>query len=413
MKNIIDKIHQGAVDLLSRPQAVFALCVFSGVVLLACIAPSEYLFVPQSIETPARYLYRAAYFVVLPFRGIVIPFLPAVHHHWSPVHTTVVCFGAPFFYWGLYRAFMFLRRRWRPLAFIWPTKQSGPQLNRRRFLVTSAAGCTGVVFGGTGASATLIEPQRLQVRRYTLPIRGLPADLDGLSIAHVSDTHYGPFIALSYLEWVIERVNDLKPDVVLLTGDYAHRSNRAIEPGVEIFAALKSRFGAVAVLGNHDHWVGVERARHAFKDIGVPTIDNRRVYLDGAGFHETPRSKYSLCVAGVGDLWEKDVRIEDALDGVPEGMPRLLLSHNPDVAETLNPKYRVDLMFSGHTHGGQVRFPLVGPVASATRYGRKYLGGLCEGPHCPVIVSRGVGLGGIPMRFRVEPEIGYVRLIRA
>jgi hypothetical protein len=94
-------------------------------------------------------------------------------------------------------------------------------------------------------------------------------------------------------------------------------------------------------------------------------------------------------------------------------MPRLLLAHNPDTAEQVKPTQRVDLMLSGHTHGGQVYLPGLGTPVVPSSYGQKYAGGLCAGPTCPVIVSRGVGMALLPMRLGVPPEIGYLILTRA
>jgi predicted MPP superfamily phosphohydrolase len=97
-------------------------------------------------------------------------------------------------------------------------------------------------------------------------------------------------------------------------------------------------------------------------------------------------------------------------------MPRLLLSHNPDAAEDprfLRARHRVDLMLSGHTHGGQVRLPVVGAPVIPSKYGQKYAAGLVQGPRCPVYVSRGLGLSGLPVRFGVPPEIVLFELQRA
>jgi predicted MPP superfamily phosphohydrolase len=110
---------------------------------------------------------------------------------------------------------------------------------------------------------------------------------------------------------------------------------------------------------------------------------------------------------------EDATRFEAALAYVPEAMPRLMLSHNPDAAEDrdlLAIRPRIDLMISGHTHGGQVRFPVVGSMIVPSRYGQKYAMGLVKGPVCDVFVSRGIGTTILPIRFNVPPEIAVIEL---
>lgn len=398
----------------SGPLRTIAILCIAGVVLLVCIAPSEYFFVPMAVEAPARFIYRIAYFIVLPFRALVVMhLLPHVDHHWSAPHTLLTCLGTPFFLYALWkagaRAWARLRRRVAKA----PAPGRGGATSRRTFLLASGGAVGGLAVGGTGAYAVLIAPQRLQVRQYEIPIRDLPKALDGLRLIHVSDTHYGPFVYLSYLEGVVDQVNALAGDIVVLTGDYVHRSTKAIGPGIAIFAKIQSRYGSVGVLGNHEHWEGPERCREAFKQAGVPLIDNARRFLSRDGFHDDATRGDSLCIAGVGDLWEDEVSFDKAFHGVPPGMPRVVLSHNPDTAEAIGERHRVDLMCSGHTHGGQVRLPLIVPYRGRSRYGRKYLGGVCQGPRCPVVVSRAVGVAGVPIRFRVEPELVDIRLKRA
>jgi hypothetical protein len=137
------------------------------------------------------------------------------------------------------------------------------------------------------------------------------------------------------------------------------------------------------------------------------------MFVTPMGLSEKPIRGESLCIAGVGDVWTDEVSFTKALRGIPEDMPRIVLSHNPDVAETMDSHHRVDLMLSGHTHGGQVRLPVIGAPACPSHYGMKYLGGKCHGPQCPVIVSRGIGLAGIPLRFRVPPELCVITLVKA
>jgi predicted MPP superfamily phosphohydrolase len=146
---------------------------------------------------------------------------------------------------------------------------------------------------------------------------------------------------------------------------------------------------------------------------GIPLIDNDRLFLGPSGLSGEPPAADAICIGGVGDLWEAEIDAGRAFAGVPPSMPRLLLSHNPDAAEVLPPDLRVDLMLSGHTHGGQVAFPVIGAPLAPTAYGKKYLGGLCRGPTCPVVVSRGVGITVLPVRLSVPPELVLITLRRA
>lgn len=267
---------------------------------------------------------------------------------------------------------------------------------------------------GTALYSVLVEPSWLKLRRYELKIAGLPPELDGLKIGHFSDSHFGPLVGLMHIRQAIAMLNAEQPDLVLLTGDYVHQTPSAIPDGIAVLTELKSRLGTLAVLGNHDHWEGTEACRAEFARHGLPLLDNQRVFLSARGLSDQPVDP-SLAICGVGDLWEDTVDPEKALQDVPEDCPRLLLSHNPDVAELFPdrfPRLRFDLQLSGHTHGGQVSFPGVGTPIVPSAYGPRYAGGLVQGPAWPVVVSRGVGLTVLPVRFRVPPEVGLITLRR-
>jgi predicted MPP superfamily phosphohydrolase len=288
-----------------------------------------------------------------------------------------------------------------------------PVFSRRRFLVMSAAATPFALGAGPLSYAALVEPQRLKVRRYAVTIPDLSPELDGIRLVHISDTHYGPYVGKRFLRSVIDQANALRCDVAVLTGDYVHRTPRAVQPGIRLLRDIDTRLGAVAVLGNHDHWEGADACRGAFGDIGIPLIDNDRLFLSGDGLGVTPEPGRSICLAGAGDLWEDNVSFPKAFRDVPGEMPRIVLSHNPDVAEAVPQHRRIDLMCSGHTHGGQMRMPGVMAPVVPSAYGAKYAGGLVRGPRCPVVVSRGIGLAVLPARFAVPPELVVIRLRRA
>lgn len=383
----------------------FLALLLAGFALLAVVLPSELLLLPTMLEPMGRAAYRCAFLVMLPARPLAAVFFHYQNHHWPITHFVAASLLTPWLYWAAWRLG---RRFWRHVVHRPHLSASG--MSRRAFLARSGLGAASVTAFSTGSYASIVEPARLRVCRYDVPIRGLPCELDGLRIAHVSDTHYGPFMSQRYLQRAMEEANALRPDFVALTGDYVHFRPDSVERGIGVFGYLESRWGAVAVLGNHDHWEGANACRTVFQDLSIPVLSNRRKYLTPEGFTDDPGGEPALCLAGLGDFWEDQVSFEDALAGVDPATPRLMLSHNPDTAEMLEPKHRVDLMLAGHTHGGQVRFPIIGAPAHVSRYGAKYLGGRCEGPFCPVIVSRGVGIAGVPLRMGVPPEVGLITL---
>lgn len=296
------------------------------------------------------------------------------------------------------------------------------RISRRRFLAGGALalGCGGAA---SAAHAAMVEPWGLRVARVRVPIRDLPASLDGFRIAQVSDTHLGSKVPSWAVSAAVDLTRSLRPDLIALTGDYVERADHNIEPAAELFRPLLDSpgcAGVVAVMGNHDWYGDGERMRRALQRVGVTMLDNRRAFFDAstrALRSDQPAPRHSLCIAGVGDLEMDRSDIALALGGVREDTPRILLSHNPDVAElpslTAPGAPRVDAMLSGHTHGGQVVFPLLGALWVPSAYGDKYTGGVVEGPACPVVVSRGVGMSILPLRLNCPPEIVEITLIRA
>jgi predicted MPP superfamily phosphohydrolase len=286
----------------------------------------------------------------------------------------------------------------------------------RRSFLRRAAGWT--VLGGlglVGGYGVLLEPRWPRLRRLRFPLRGLPPGLAGLRLVHLTDLHLGRFTSAGYLRGVVERANALEPDLVLLTGDYVHGNTAFIPQVGQLLAALRPRLGTLGVLGNHDHWCDASMSRRALREAGVRLIDNDRVWVGAGRLSDRPRGG-ALCIAGLGDLWEDRTDLDAALGGVDPRLPRLLLSHNPDFAETHAARaseHRVDLMLCGHTHGGQVALPGIGRPVVPSRHGSKYAHGLVQGPRFPVFVSAGIGTTILPLRLRVRPEIVVLELVPA
>lgn len=289
------------------------------------------------------------------------------------------------------------------------------QASRRWFMSSAVQRAAALGAIGTFGYASVLEPRKLRVTRVTFPLRGLPMELSGLRIVQITDVHHGPWLSSGDLHRIVNAANALKPDLIVLTGDYVLHEKVYALPVVSVLSGLRAPIGVVAVLGNHDWHESAAVLRGAFGRVGIPMLDNTRLFLrpDHVLVRE---SDAGLCIAGVGDYWHDRQLYDAALGGVPEGMPRVLLSHNPDVAEDrkfLVSGHRVDLMLSGHTHGGQVKIPGVGALVTYSRFGTKYLHGLAQGPACPVLTCAGVGMSKMPVRIGVPPEIVEIRLVRA
>ncbi len=295
------------------------------------------------------------------------------------------------------------------------TADSGRVRHRRRLRLAMSRACARAALGhaaGMRAFGQWAGPDCVRLTPVRVELDGLHPALEGFRIAQLTDVHHGPWLPIEFVASIVARVNALSPDLVVLTGDYVINSPRYIAPVVRAFGALRARTGVAATLGNHDWWEGERAMRREFAAAGIPLLDNARVFV-------TPERRLAasaregLCVAALGDYWEESLRPDDALGGVPGDMPRLLLSHNPDAAEDpdfVSAGHRVDLMISGHTHGGQVCLPRVGAPIVPSLYGQKYAGGWVEGPACPVFVCNGIGTSGVPVRIGAPAEVAVFEL---
>ena len=252
-----------------------------------------------------------------------------------------------------------------------------------------------------GAYATLVEPRWLKLTRKRLHLPGLPPALGGLRIALITDLHAGPLTPLSVIRRARAMAMEARPHLVALTGDLADRRRVDVRRALAALEGLDAPLGAYAVPGNHDHVAaGIEAWRRAVDE--HPTIHdltNRYVLI------ETGRGR--ICVAGVDDLEEGAPDL--TLPPPQERDVTVLLTHQPDVADRIPPGCReVDLVLAGHTHGGQIRLPGLGPVK---RKSSRYDEGPHERPRTLVYTSRGVGTALLPVRFGARPEVVLLTLV--
>lgn len=300
------------------------------------------------------------------------------------------------------------------------------KITRREFLKTSLIGITSIplITAGYGFG---IEPSWLEITHTTVPIPGLQPPFEGFRIAHISDIHVDTDFSEFRLQQVVKMVNDLDVDLIIHTGDYV-RINRMMNYWVRVFsrglikqfrtsdpeamfeaafpalASMKSKYGAYAVLGNHDHWAGADLARKYMQKYGLRLLENTSalVTVDNA----------SINIAGVGDLLEGEQDLAAAFNGTPPSTeaPRIVLSHNPDFADdSVVGEMDTALMLSGHTHGGQVTIPGYGPPVLPIR-NRRYAKGLVDTNWGWIYISRGIGCTFPPIRINTRPEIAVIEL---
>jgi hypothetical protein len=248
-----------------------------------------------------------------------------------------------------------------------------------------------------------MEPFFLSVRETEIKSLQIPAVFNGKKIVLISDIHHGPHFSIERVKSLVEKVNGLKPDIILLGGDYVHNGGAYIKPCMDELKNLSAPLGVFGVRGNHDHWDGAELSRKGMMDAGIKLIENscECVILNGQ----------KIKLAGVGDLWEGTQEINGPLSGVSDTDFVILLSHNPDYAEKISEYYdKIDLMLAGHTHGGQVSvFGLYSPVIPSA-CGQKYRSGTVQCGKMKVLVSNGVGCVTPPVRFFCRPDIISITL---
>lgn len=246
----------------------------------------------------------------------------------------------------------------------------------------------------------LNEIHHLDVNRWTLAVPQLPPSLDGLSILHLSDLHFTGRIGIDYFREVVRMANELRPDLIGITGDITDRAD-CIDWIPETLGRLAAPHGVYFILGNHDLIVGADQVRSALTQCGLIDLGNRS--------RRVPINGISVTLSGNERPWIHG-RHHDAEGDAPPSTSEfhIALSHTPDQLAWARRK-KVDLLLAGHTHGGQIRIPPLGAIFSPTARGVRYISGIYDAPPTVMHVSRGVS-GDIPIRWNCRPEITCLQL---
>jgi uncharacterized protein len=280
------------------------------------------------------------------------------------------------------------------------------KMSRRNFFKAmglAVAGTTLTATSGVGYAKN-IEPGQLTIESVQLPLHKLKPALEGFKIVHMSDFHLHPYTQIEFIRQAVAQANALKPDLVVLTGDYVQEGADSIFELAPALAALEARYGVFTSLGNHDLWTDKATVQLGLKEARLPLLLNQGVSL-GVG-------NATLYLAGLDDGWSGQPDLTAAMANYPGGdTPAILLAHEPDLADTFAQDERIGLQLSGHSHGGQVRLPGLGaPILPPL--GKKYDQGLYRVGQMWLYTTRGVGLGPVPVRFNCPPEITEITLTR-
>ncbi len=262
----------------------------------------------------------------------------------------------------------------------------------RRVAAAALLGTCGLLY------AREVEPRWVQVRRVELILPRLAPEFDGYRVAQIGDFHLDDWSKPERLLRVFEKVNDERPDLVAITGDFASYSARDLDEGslIEALRLLSARDGCVAILGNHDYLTDVKLVRRCIREGGVEELIN--------GVLTLRRGEAALHVVGIDDVMFGMCRLDLVLRELPEGGAAILLAHEPDFADVSCATGRFDLQLSGHSHGGQVTIPLLRRLVLPP-FSRRYVRGLYYVRGMLLYVNRGLGFVHARLRFLCRPEI--------
>ncbi len=277
-----------------------------------------------------------------------------------------------------------------------------PDPSRRRFVQMGlgAMAATPVLISGYGASW---EGAGHTIEEVRLVLSGARTFDPPLRVVQVSDIHSGLFMTPSRMRQCAEAVQQLQPDLFVLTGDFITNSISYLAPCVEAMAQVRARYGSFAVLGNHEHWYAEpEEFVTAFDAAGITVLLNEHRVV------ETDRGR--IAVAGIDDLRFGRPDLDRALTGLDPALPTILLSHRPEIFPRAADR-SVALTLAGHYHGGQVKVELLGFSLSIANLLSPYTEGLYHLGKSHLYVNRGLGTTGTPVRLNVPPEITLLHLV--
>jgi uncharacterized protein len=277
------------------------------------------------------------------------------------------------------------------------------RLSRRDFLkLLKVAGLNVLLLAFGGGYMSRIEPGWLEVTQVRLALPRLPGSFSGFRLVQISDIHMGGWMNIERLTHLLNVVLELSPNLVAITGDFVIDPRRVFTSRPDMgkmesaLKVLTTHFPTLAVLGNHDYWLNVRAVQAMLERSGVQTLVN--------SVHKVQIGDEFIYIGGVDDVEEGEARIDQVLAKLPADGCAILMAHEPDFAVKSAATGRFDLQISGHSHGGQVNLPFIGPPILPSM-AHKYPAGLYQVEQMFQYTNRGVGMTPPYIRFNCRPEI--------
>jgi hypothetical protein len=247
-----------------------------------------------------------------------------------------------------------------------------------------------------------IEPNWVEVTKVSLKLSRLPKVFSGFRLVQISDIHAGYWMTPERFTSIVELVKDQSPDLVAVTGDSILAYGRmpgdkpVLDEFGKVFKKIAGDYETIAVLGNHDYWYDADKVKFALERAGARVLKN--------SVHSLERGGERFHLAGVDDVYENQDDLGAVLSALPQDGGAILLAHEPDFADFSAATGRFDLQISGHSHGGQVALPIIGPLV-LPHLGQKYPSGLYKVGDMFQYTNRGIGMTSPTIRFNCRPEI--------
>ncbi len=277
--------------------------------------------------------------------------------------------------------------------------------SRRVFIRTAVTGLAGVSFGSS-AYGVFIGKSRCEVTGAEFVFPHLPPQMDGFRIGLMSDIHSSVFMTRQQMRRYVDEMNELKTDMILVTGDFVNSHVEEVYPFAEAFSELDAPYGVFGVLGNHDFFTReVDVVAQRIDDCGVKLLrnDNVRIERNGASFH-------LLGIDDVGRAQRATEFMQKSIAGIHDNAPKILMCHRPYFLEQAA-EQKIDLVLSGHTHGGQVSLGRLGEtVLAPASFASKFVWGTYSKGNTSMYINRGIGTVGLPLRLNCPPELTVITL---